>query len=81
VHRSQILAAVQQVDGVTWVEIDDAQAIDLGTPAETDPDALGNPATASTVKVVACLPERILALHANHLDLSLVQDATEKECE
>jgi len=80
-HRSQILAAVQQVDGVTWVEIDDAQAIDLGAPVETDPTALGTPTPVATLKAIACLPERILALHANHLDMSLTMDSTDRECE
>ncbi|MCP4463729.1 MAG: hypothetical protein GY819_13120 [Planctomycetaceae bacterium] len=80
-HRSQILSAVQQVDGVTWVEIDDAQAIELGTPTETDPAELVKPVAASTAKTIACLPQRILALHVGHLDLSLVLDATDKECE
>ena len=80
-HRSQILAAVQQVEGVTWVEIDDAQALDLGDPPKTDPDELADPAVASTGKSIGCAPRRILALHSNHLDLSLVQDDTRKECE
>jgi len=80
-HRSQILAAVQQVEGGTWVEIDDAQAIDLGDPAEADPTELAKPATVSTNKTIGCSPTRILALHTNHLDLSLIMDDTQRECE
>ena len=80
-HRSKILAAIQQVDGVTWVEIDDAQALDLGSPPETVPIELAKPTTVSTSKAIACSANRILALHGNHLDLGLVQDSTQKECE
>ena len=79
-HRSQILAAVQQAEGVTWVEVDDAQSLDLGDPPETDPDELADPAVVSTSKNIGCAPTRILALHSNHLDLSLVQDDTSREC-
>lgn len=80
VHCSQILAAVQQIDGVTWVEIDDAQALDLGTPAMTDPSELPTPAVAAVDKAIACPATRILALHGLHLDLSLAIDDTRGEC-
>ncbi len=81
VHRSQILAAVQRVDGVIWVQIDDAQALNLGTPPETDPEALPKPLISTTDKIIACSSTRILALHSLHLDLSLAIDETQKECE
>jgi predicted phage baseplate assembly protein len=74
-HRSKILAAIQSVVGVTWVEIDDAQAIDLSDPAETDPIELASPLIVSTAKAIACSSQRILALHSNHLDLSLVHSS------
>lgn len=80
-HRSQILAAVQQVEGVVWVEIDDAQALDLGFPPETDPLQLAAPVSASMDKVIACLPTRILALHSTHLNLTLLTDETAGECQ
>jgi len=79
-HISQIMAAVQQVDGVTWVEIEDAQAIDLGTPPKTDPTELLKPSTASTDDAIGCLPTRILTAHSLHLDLSLTIDETKREC-
>ena len=79
-HHSRILAAIQQVDGVTWVEIDDGQALNLGSPAQTDPIQLAIPSSASSVKTIGCPAQRILALHSNHLDLSLVIDETQKEC-
>jgi hypothetical protein len=80
-HRSRILAAIQQVDGVTWVEIDAAQAINLGSPPETDPIKLVTPAIASSTKSISCSAQRILTLHSHHLDLSLVVDSTQEECE
>lgn len=79
-HISQIMAAVQQVDGVTWVAIDDAQALDLGTPPKTDPAELSKPSTASTDDAIGCLPTRLLTLDSLHLDLSLAIDETEREC-
>ncbi len=79
-HLSQVLAAVQQVDGVTWVAIVEAQAIDLGTPPKTDPSELSTPPAASTDKGIGCLPTRLLTLHSLHLDLSLAIDQTEREC-
>lgn len=81
VHRSQILAAAQQTEGVTWVEINDAQALDLGSPVETDPLALATPAIASTSHTIACMLTRVLALHTTHFDITLVVDATAGECD
>ena len=79
-HRSQILAAVQQVAGVTWVEIDDLQALALGDPPETDPARLGKPTSVSSDDLVPCLPTRVLTLNSGHLDLSLTLDEVRKEC-
>lgn len=79
-HHSQIQAAVQNVAGVTWVEIDDAQVIDLGTPPETDPVPLVLPALPTTTKTIGCLPERILTLNDLHLEIALSKDETQTEC-
>lgn len=79
-HVSQIMAVIQQVTGVTWVKVDDAQALDLDTPPKTDPAELSKPTVASTDKQIGCLATRILALHALHFDLSLAMDETKKEC-
>lgn len=81
VHWSQIIATVQNVEGVTWVEIDDAQAINLGIPPETDPTNLVDPPIESTNKRIGCLPTRILALHTIHFDLSLAADDTKRGCD
>lgn len=78
-HRSQILAAIQQVDGVNWVEIDAAQALPLGDPVETDPSVLPVPTVITGGKTIACLPTRILALYTAQLDLGLAMDETGTE--
>ncbi len=80
-HRSQILAAMQQVEGVSWVEIDDAQLLELGDPVETDALNLIKPVVVSTDIKIVCPPNRILALHSAQLDLSLIMDDSLKECE
>lgn len=80
VHRSQIIAAIQQVEGVTWVEVDDAQALDLGMPPETDPNELAKPVVVSSGATIACLSTRILTLHSVHYDFGLTLDDTKKEC-
>ncbi len=80
VHGSQIIAAVQQVPGITWVIVDDAQALDERDPPETDPTRLDKPATASTEPSILCPATRVLALYTGHLDLNLTMDETQKEC-
>jgi hypothetical protein len=79
-HISQIMGAVQQVAGVTWVEVKDAQALNLGSLPETDPTKLSKPGLPPTSKLIGCLPTRILVLHTLHFDLNLVMDETKKEC-
>jgi len=73
-HLSQIEAAIQQVEGVAWVEIDDAQPLDAGTPPENDPAKIAKPVTASTGKVLLCPPAAVLALYSTHLILKLSAD-------
>jgi len=73
-HLSQIEAAIQQVEGVAWVEIDDAQPLDAGTPPENDPANIAKPVAASTGKVLLCPPAAVLALHSTHLVLKLTAD-------
>lgn len=77
VHISQILGAVQQVQGVSWAEADACQIIPLGTPAETDPSALSKPSAALLHKLLVCEPDRVLSLYHGHLDISLAQDQEE----
>ncbi len=79
-HRSRIEAAMQQVEGVIWVEIGDAQPLDAGSPPESDPAKIAKPFAPSTGKVVLCPPASVLALHSTHLDLQLVADESGREC-
>jgi hypothetical protein len=71
VHTSQIIGAVQQVEGVSWVALDAAQIIDPGNPPQNDPAALAEPDPALLEKVLACGGNALLSLHSAHLDLKL----------
>jgi hypothetical protein len=74
VHKSQIIAAVQNVPGVTWVTLRAAQNLPLGSPAETDPTQLAVPTFEAVNTVLACGTEQLLALHTTHLVVSLAKD-------
>lgn len=74
IHKSQIIAAVQNVPGVTWVTLRAAKNINLGTPPETDPTQLAVPTVENVYTVLACPSDRLLALHTTHLVLSLAKD-------
>ncbi len=80
-HVSRIIGTVQQVDGVTRVEVDDARPLDLGDPVETDPGLIAKPVVASANTVIGCMPTGILTLYSGHFDLGLTMDDTKKECE
>src|SRR5262249_25561535 len=45
-HVSQVMGAVQQMDGVSWVRVDAFQTIPLGVPPQTDPTTLAIPVSA-----------------------------------
>jgi hypothetical protein len=79
-HTSQIIGAVQNASGVTWVKLLGAQVLALGSPPETDPAALAKPSLDIVQPVLACTTERLLALHSLHLTLSLSKDETSSEC-
>lgn len=80
-HSSQIVAAVQNATGVTWVKLLAAENLDLGTPPETDPTQLAKPSVDVVNAVLACAEDRLLALHTAHFTLSLSKDEVAKECE
>lgn len=80
-HRSQVVAAVQQVAGVSWVRLEALQPIPEGSPPETDPAALPVPASAAVQSVVSCPGDRVLALYRNHLELAFTGDVDARECE
>jgi hypothetical protein len=79
-HPSQIIAAVQNATGVTWVKLKAAQTIDLGLPPETDPTALATPAVEVVSATLDCPEVRLLALHSTHFTLSLTKDEVAREC-
>lgn len=79
-HKSQVIGAVQNAAGVKWVKLKGAQIFNLGAPPETDPLALALPTVDVVQPVLACTNDRILALHATHLILSLSKDETAQEC-
>jgi predicted phage baseplate assembly protein len=80
-HPSQVIGAAQNAAGVTWVKLKAAQAIDLGTPPESDPAELAKPSVHIVTSALACPEERLLALHAAHFTLSLSKDEVARECE
>ena len=73
-HKSQVIAAVQNVPGVTWVTLQAAQNLNLGTPVQTDPTKLAAPTSEIVNTVLACGAEQLLALHTTHLVLSLAKE-------
>jgi hypothetical protein len=79
-HKSQVIGAVQNATGVKWVKLKAAQILSLGSPPETDPLALTLPSVDLIQPVLACQNDRILALYATHLTLSLSKDETTQEC-
>lgn len=80
-HTSQIIASVQQVDGVVWVQLNAAQIIPLGMPAATDPLMLPVPAfDLIPTSSIGCDNTFILALHAKHLIINLSSAQTAPAC-
>lgn len=80
VHRSQVVAAIQNTEGVTWARLKSAQVIDLGTPAATNPLVLAAPSIDIVSVTLDCPDDRALALYTAHLSLSLSKDDVAREC-
>jgi hypothetical protein len=80
-HVSQILGWVQQVEGVAWVRVDAFEPIDLGTPIETDPEALSVPVSPVRLESISCPEQYILTLHEDHLVIGMIEEQGAKECE
>lgn len=79
-HTSQILSAVQNVDGVSWARVTQFEDLDLGVDIETDPDSISIPSTADLLASVPCTSQQVLVLHCNHYQCTLTVDATAEEC-
>ena len=80
VHLSQIVGAVQQAIGVTWVQVDAAQLIDQTGLTVTDPTLLPSPPSPVLEKVLACDDTQLLTLHTSHFILTLEIDGSAEEC-
>jgi hypothetical protein len=80
-HVSQILAAVQQLDGVSWVRVNAFQLLPLGSPPETDPSELGLPASPAREPRIDCSSADVLSLYEDHLVIQLSADSNAEACE
>jgi hypothetical protein len=81
VHVSQVLAAAQNVDGVSWARVDGLQWLDLGMALEQDPTELTVPGTPANEEALGCPGDRLLALYLDHLSLNLSREQSAQGCE
>jgi len=81
IHISNIIAAIQQVDGIRWVEVDALQKMNSATAEETDPFNFIKPTIRSRNVVINCPSTCLPALHEQHIDLTLSLDNIKRECE
>jgi hypothetical protein len=79
-HTSQLVAAIQNVPGIAWVQLRAAQLLALGSPPEPDASKLPLP-TIDLVSssTLACPTTALLALHTRHLVLGFTADQTNTE--
>ena len=80
-HVSQVLAAVQNIDGVNWVRVDAFQSIPLGSPPETDPTELTLPAGPTREARIDCNGDTLLSLYQDHLVINLSADSVAEACD
>ncbi len=81
VHTSEIIAAIQNVEGVAWVKLRAARTLPLASPPETDPLQIPLPNQLLIPAPLLLCPEHsLLALHSRHLVLSFVSAAAQAEC-
>jgi hypothetical protein len=80
-HVSQILAAVQHIEGVNWVRVNAFQLLPLGSPPESDPAELSVPASLAREECIDCSSAEILSFYQDHLMVSLSADERAEECQ
>ena len=91
VHISQVVGAVQQVDGVVWVDAIGSEVLGSAPPAAPDPCAPDLPTDAHPSLLEASSPvvehallrstaRGVLCLFGDHLVLNLAMDRVETEC-
>ena len=80
-HSSQVIAAMQNVGGVCWVQLRAARALPLGAPPEPDANLLPLP-TLNLIPsaTLACPQHALLALHTKHLVVGFVVEQAITEC-
>jgi hypothetical protein len=80
VHRSHIIAAVQQVDGVSWVKLKSASLIRMSGYTGSDPATLPVPRRRRARSLLRTRTTRILTLHESHLVLNFSRQEVAEEC-
>ncbi|GGX79740.1 hypothetical protein GCM10007160_03920 [Litchfieldella qijiaojingensis] len=80
-HVSQILAAVQNIEGVNWVRVDAFLPLPLGSPPETDPSELTLPASPVREARIDCSSAELLSLYQEHLVINLSADTLAEACD
>ena len=80
-HTSEIIASIQNVPGVEWVQLRAAQVLPLGTPPQTDPTLIDIPSiNLIPSPLLACPENYLLALHTRHLVFGFVSAQIQAEC-
>lgn len=80
-HTSQVIAAIQNVSGVAWVQLRAAQLLAMGTALNVDAISLPLPALALIASATLhCPTQAVLALHSKHLVLGFVANLAQTEC-
>lgn len=79
-HRSHIIAAVQQIDGVTWVKLTSARFINMSGYTGSDPATLPRPILKRVNSLLRARATGILALHNVHLVVNFSRQEVVEEC-
>lgn len=80
-HTSEIIASMQNVTGVVWVQLRAAQLLPLGSPPQTDPTLIEIPSlNLIPSPLLACPENYLLALHTRHLVFGFVSAQIQAEC-
>lgn len=81
VHTSEIIAAIQNVEGVAWVKLRAARNLSWGIAPQTDPTLLELPSVNLIPSaLLSCPVHFLLALHTKHLVLGFVSALAQAEC-
>jgi hypothetical protein len=82
VHTSEIVAALQNLPGVLWVQLHAAHILAVDTPPPVDPALIPLPGTNSIpTALLACPMHALMALHTRHLLLTFVSAQLAAGCQ